>query len=276
MSENRNDAGVYAQNAPQGFIDKIVSSVRTKIFRKLSCAIDLEALQSILDVGVTSEKERASANFFEKLYTHPERITALSDQDASWMQEEFKGLKFVRGDGRSLPFADESFDMVFSSAVLEHAGNVDRQIAFVAEALRVAKKYVYLTTPNRFHPMEFHTSLPLIHWLPKSIYRFILRTIGKDFYADENNLNLLSKCDLIKIARAAITAAESGGAQAVILNDVKNLDSSLTLRMTNATAPRERERERETRLRGASYSIDRVWFLGFPSNLLLRITKDKE
>jgi SAM-dependent methyltransferase len=198
------DAGVYAKNAPQGFIDDIVSKVRGKIYRKLGAAIDLESLESILDVGVTSDRERRSANFFERFYPHSDRITAISDQDAFWMEKEYAGLKFMRGDGRTLPFPNDSFDLVFSSAVLEHVGNEKAQVDFVAENLRVARKYVYLTTPNRFHPMEFHTTLPLIHWLPKRFYHAVLRLIGKDFYADENILNLLSRRDLAKICTAAI------------------------------------------------------------------------
>ena len=51
-------------------------------------------------------------------------------------------------------------------------------------------------TPNRFHPLEFHTKIPIIHWLPKKFYRKILKFLGLKFFADEKNLNLLSEFDL--------------------------------------------------------------------------------
>jgi SAM-dependent methyltransferase len=65
-----------------------------------------------------------------------------------------------------LPFPDDSFDVCFSNAVLEHVGDEDRQRAFVAEAVRVSRR-VFLTTPNRWFPVELHTRLPLVHWLPR-------------------------------------------------------------------------------------------------------------
>jgi hypothetical protein len=43
-----------------------------------------------------------------------------------------------------------------------------RQQAFVREALRVGRR-VFLTTPNRWFPIELHTRLPLVHWLPKPL-----------------------------------------------------------------------------------------------------------
>jgi hypothetical protein len=50
--------------------------------------------------------------------------------------------------------------------VIEHVGGRDRQEAFVREALRVGRR-VFATTPNRWFPIEVHTRLPLVHWLPE-------------------------------------------------------------------------------------------------------------
>ena len=54
-------------------------------------------------------------------------------------------------------------------------------------------------TPNRYHPFEFHTKLPLLHWLPKKIHRNILSILGINFLSKEENLNLLSNNDLLEI-----------------------------------------------------------------------------
>ena len=67
--------------------------------------------------------------------------------------------------------------------------------------MRISKKYVFIQTPNRFFPIDFHTFLPLIHWLPKSIHRKILKGVGLSFYSYEKNLNLLSKKDLISFCK---------------------------------------------------------------------------
>ena len=76
------------------------------------------------------------------------------------------GIAYVQGDACALPFADGAFDVVHSNAVIEHVGGRDRQEAFVREALRVGRR-VFLTTPNRWFPIEVHTRLPLVHWLPE-------------------------------------------------------------------------------------------------------------
>jgi ubiquinone/menaquinone biosynthesis C-methylase UbiE len=102
----------------------------------------------------------------------------------------------LRGDGRRLPFADRSFDLVHSSAVLEHVGSRAAQRDFLRELLRVARRAVFVTTPNRWFPVEFHSVLPLVHWLPPPAFRAILRRLGHDELADERNLNLLGARDL--------------------------------------------------------------------------------
>lgn len=63
----------------------------------------------------------------------------------------------------------------------------------------LAKKYFILTTPNRFYPIDFHTKLPLIHFLPKKIHRSILRLIGMKFFSYEENLDLLSYNELLSM-----------------------------------------------------------------------------
>ena len=65
--------------------------------------------------------------------------------------------------------------------------------------INLSKKYFIITTPNNYYPIEFHTKLPLIHWFPKKIYRKILLFLNMDYFANEKNLNLLSKKELDNI-----------------------------------------------------------------------------
>lgn len=196
MQVNTKIASVVTPDSPGA---KMAFRIRKKIYNKLSDNIVGEKLEKILDVGVTADIEAAYSNFFECFYPYKERITALSDQDASGLENIFPGLKFVQGDGCDLPFADQEFDLVFSSAVLEHVGSFERQKKFIAEAMRVSRKYVFLTTPNRYHIFEFHTYLPFLHWLPKKIHRAILKWLGLEYLSKEENLNLLDRRSLNKI-----------------------------------------------------------------------------
>ena len=85
-----------------------------------------------------------------------------------------------------MPFADGAFDVVYSNAVIEHVGGRERQEAFVREALRVGRR-VFVTTPNRWFPIEVHTRLPLVHWLPEGPAGRAYDLAGKS-WARENRL----------------------------------------------------------------------------------------
>ena len=72
---------------------------------------------------------------------------------------------YLRADGTRLPFADNTFDLALSNAVIEHVGDEAAQRRLVAEHLRVAR-HVIITTPNRWFPLETHTNAVLRHWSP--------------------------------------------------------------------------------------------------------------
>ena len=125
---------------------------------------------SVVDVGVTDAPFGAGStdNFFEALYPWPERVTGVGHTDLARFAAAFPSVRAVRADGRELPFADREFDLGFSNAVVEHvAGGRAGQQRFVHELCRVSKR-VFVTTPNRLFPLEVHTLLPFVHWLPAS------------------------------------------------------------------------------------------------------------
>jgi hypothetical protein len=191
--------------------DRAAKRVRERMYQRLSILVPLDTLENVLDVGVTADRKLTSSNFFENLYPHPRRITALSNQDAAWMETHYPGLTFVQSNALSMPFADASFDLVFSNAVVEHVGNAENQKQFLRECARVSRRFIFLTTPNRYHPVEFHTVLPLIHFLPPKAHRVLLKKLGMDFFAREENLNLLSKRDLLALAQRAWMPCGGGG-----------------------------------------------------------------
>jgi SAM-dependent methyltransferase len=123
---------------------------------------------TVVDVGVTDAPfgGGSSDNFFEAMYPWPERVTAVGHTGLDRFSAAFPRVRAVRADGRDLPFADREFDLGFSNAVVEHvAGGREGQRRFVHELCRVAGR-VFVTTPNRFFPLEVHTLLPFVHWLP--------------------------------------------------------------------------------------------------------------
>lgn len=159
---------------------------------------------TILDVGVTSDRTYEASNYLEAWYPFKDRITASGIDDAAFLSETYPGMKFVQADALNLPFADRAFDVVHASAVIEHVGSFDNQVRMISECARVARKGFFITTPNRWFPVEFHTVLPLVHWLPKTVFRRTMRSIGRDFFADEANLNLMSGSELRQAAQTAL------------------------------------------------------------------------
>ena len=73
----------------------------------------------------------------------------------------------------------------------------------IQNVLLLTKNYFVITTPNRFHPIDFHTKLPFLHWLPKNFHRKILKMLKLDFFSKEENLNLLGKNDLKNLLTVA-------------------------------------------------------------------------
>lgn len=92
----------------------------------------------------------------------------------------------TEGDARELPFPDNSFDYVFSNAVIEHVGGRDGARKMLAESARVAKVGAFHTTPNRWFPIETHTQLPFLHWLPREWQPAAFAHAGKPHWKLEN------------------------------------------------------------------------------------------
>lgn len=90
-------------------------------------------------------------------------------------------------EGEPLPFAEGEFDVVFCNSVIEHvtfpkddcinrkipnrewvAESLRNQAAFADEIQRVGKAY-FVQTPHRAFPIEAHTWLPVVGWLPHQL-----------------------------------------------------------------------------------------------------------
>jgi SAM-dependent methyltransferase len=171
---------------------KVSYKARQKMYTHFMKVTSPSENSNLLDIGVTPDTSLPESNFLEKWYPWKHNIVMTSVEDASNLEREFKGTKFVRTiPGASFPFIDKQFDIVFCSAVLEHVGDYPAQTFFIQECLRVGK-ILYLTTPNKYFPIEMHTYLPLVHLLPRKIDQGILRFFGMDFFSKTENLNLLT------------------------------------------------------------------------------------
>jgi hypothetical protein len=134
-------------------------------------------------------------NFFEALYPWPERITAVSDVPLPNFAREFPSIRCVTASGTDLPFEDDAFDVAFSNAVIEHVGDREEQRLFVEELGRVAPR-VFVSTPNRWFPVETHTLVPLVHWLPRGAADRAMHALRRGNW---DQLELLGKSELLAL-----------------------------------------------------------------------------
>jgi hypothetical protein len=193
----------YNVARPQSLAVRIAAHQRLRMYRHFLDRLSPDQDDTILDLGATSDDSYDHSNYLVAWYPHKASLTAAGLDDASFLEQRYPGVTFRHADGRTLPFAEASFDYVHSSAVLEHAGTRAEQIQFLREMWRVASKGIYLTTPNRWFPVEFHTVLPLVHWLPHRWFAAILHRLNLPFFTEISNLNLLSRRDLRQAAQEA-------------------------------------------------------------------------
>lgn len=176
---------------------RVAAFNRLRKWKKFQRRFEIGAATLVLDIGCNDLDYSPTANFIEKHYPYPDRITAISLEVTPAFSGRYPRVKSVRGDGLQLPFRDQQFDICWSNAVVEHVGSSQQQVAFFREVRRVAKRG-FITTPNRMFPVEVHTQTPFLHYLPKRWFDRYLRWVGKE-WATGSYMSLLSLRDLKRI-----------------------------------------------------------------------------
>jgi SAM-dependent methyltransferase len=186
---------------------KSLVSERSRM-RKLEHFYSLYHGGTILDVGVSplrQQNKMPQVNYFLRHRKFPLKLyTGIGIDDLSGLEALYPEATFITYDGNRMPFSDQQFDWVFSNAVIEH---VNDQLMFLTELFRVAKR-VFVTTPNKYFPIEVHTNQVLRHWHDPSFQRWLSRT-GRYY----EPIKLLSESALKRLVEQA------GGDQARIYHN---------------------------------------------------------
>ena len=193
-TNHRVDEKYYQAAQPRSLAERLLIRARDEIYSDFVRICDPSEADSVLDVGV-SDVVGESPNLLERLYPYRDRITAIGLGNADAFQAKFPEVRYRQvTPNSSFPFADKSFDVATSNAVLEHVGSIEKQRNFVAEMMRVARR-VFITVPHRFFPVEHHTGIPFLHYFDVT-FGPACRLCKKDDWADAANLILMSRTRL--------------------------------------------------------------------------------
>ena len=177
------------------FFEKILLKKRKEILLLLKEFLNDLEINDVLDVGSTEDKKNTSSNYLIKNLGNYKIFKSISDQfiNSTFFSKTLR--KSITNEFTENEIREFRSDVVISNATIEHVGSFENQVKMCNNIINLSRKYFIIITPNRFHPFEFHTKIPFIHWFPKKIYRKILNLIGLSFFAQEKNLNLLSEYD---------------------------------------------------------------------------------
>jgi hypothetical protein len=150
----------------------------------------------ILDLG--TERCENITMVLSGLSIKPENVY-VADIDLEFVKkgaEKYGYTPVVISESGQLPFADEYFDIVYCSSVIEHVTipkeqiwkvysgrrfhteSYARQKEFSKEIKRLGKNY-FVQTPNIHFPLESHSLLPFASWLPRRLLLSTLRLTNK-------------------------------------------------------------------------------------------------
>jgi SAM-dependent methyltransferase len=181
-------------------ITKAVLGISTRARARRSAffraCFDLREGTRVLDLGSENGSHIRSV-----LAASPVRASDvyIADINGDAVEEGRRRFGFVPvriDESGTLPFDDEYFDIVYCSSVIEHVtlskeriwressgiafrrASLIRQAEFASEIKRVGKQY-FVQTPYRHFPIESHTWLPGLQWLPRSLQLSIVRVTNK-------------------------------------------------------------------------------------------------
>jgi len=183
------------------YLDKVVVNKRVEIIKLIKSKIQFSEIDSCLDIGTTEDFDNQSSNIIIKNFSSVKIKKSISNQNIDNAFFDISIKKSITENLSSNEIEKLNSDLVIASATIEHVGNYEMQKKMFDNVIKLSKKFFVITTPNRFYPIDFHTKIPFLHWLPKSIHRTLLKLIGLKYFSDEDNLNLLTKKELINIMK---------------------------------------------------------------------------
>jgi hypothetical protein len=182
------------------FTDNIIHKKRLEIISIINVELENKCFIDILDIGTTQDNNQSS-NLIIKNLKNFQKYKSISNQKIKSNFFSKSLQKSITQELSSNEIEEFSSDVVISNATIEHVGSYLEQLKMIENIIKLTKKIFIIVTPNRMHPIEFHSKIPFIHWLPKKLHRKVLSKFGLKYLSREENLNLLKSSDLINMMK---------------------------------------------------------------------------
>ena len=182
------------------FTDNIIHKKRLEIISIITEKLMNGNFKDILDIG-TTEDTSESSNLIIKNLKNFKSYKSISNQKITSNLFTKKLQKSITQDFSLNELETFRSDVVVSNATIEHVGSDQQQLKMLKNIVKLTKKIFIVVTPNRLHPIEFHSKIPFIHWLPKKMHRKILSVIGMSYLSKEKNMNLLKPINLVNLMK---------------------------------------------------------------------------
>jgi ubiquinone/menaquinone biosynthesis C-methylase UbiE len=118
---------------------------------------------------------------------HGARVTGVDPDDRRFpvgrtVAERFDlPVRFVRGRMEAIPLPDDAFDLAVVNNSLCYVVDLPARVRALAEVRRVLRPggRVVVRNPNRWHPLDVFTGLPLVHMLPRGLAAPAAERLGR-------------------------------------------------------------------------------------------------
>jgi hypothetical protein len=195
-----------------GLVEALQKRARARRARLWRGLFPLGPSDKLLDLGSSDGRETASLGLDAQI--------TIADVDAEAIAIGARKYGFtpvILKETGPLPFADGEFDVVYCSSVIEHvtvpktdiwrihSGRefaelaFDRQLAFASEIRRIGKGY-FVQTPALGFPIESHSWLPFVGWLPRPVQMLAIRVANRWWVKRTiPDFHLLSKANMRRL-----------------------------------------------------------------------------
>ena len=159
---------------------------------KVCAALGMASIsnRSILDIG-------AGSGHIAAYFASKNAVTATDVENQLCV--EGAPLSFVQLDnGAALPFSDASFDIVILNHVLTYISDQRHELIEIKRILK-PDGVCYIALPNRIFPIEPHSKIPFLHYLPHALYEKLLRMLT----GANEKIRMHSFTEMIKLFESA-------------------------------------------------------------------------